>query len=58
MSIRLTLRIQSIARHIKSIDRNHLVVDGSDGVFDSDGDDIEGLDVDAVDVISDHLYRG
>ncbi|KNZ61406.1 uncharacterized protein VP01_1404g2 [Puccinia sorghi] len=46
----------SIARYIKSIDRNHLVVDGSDGVFDSDGDDIEGLDVDAVDVISDHLY--
>ncbi|PLW58059.1 hypothetical protein PCANC_00643 [Puccinia coronata f. sp. avenae] len=45
-----------IARHIKSLDSHHLVVDGSDGVFDSDGDDIEGLDVDAVDVISDHLY--
>jgi mannan endo-1,4-beta-mannosidase len=49
--------LKEIARHIKSLDSHHLVVDGSDGVFDSDGDDIEGLDVDAVDVISDHLYR-
>ena len=45
-----------IARHIKSLDSHHLVVDGSDGVFDSDDDDIEGLDVDAIDIISDHLY--
>lgn len=46
-----------IARHIKSIDNRHLVIDGSDGIFDSDGDDIDGLDVDAIDIVSDHLYR-
>ncbi|KAH9473518.1 hypothetical protein MJO28_000652 [Puccinia striiformis f. sp. tritici] len=45
-----------IARHIKSIDSHHLVIDGSDGVYDSDNQDIEGLDVEEVDIISDHLY--
>nr|AIC33781.1 Glycosyl hydrolase family 2 [Puccinia cf. psidii AE-2014] len=48
---------QEIAAHIKSLDPNHLIIDGSDGVIDSDGDDVEGLDVEEIDIVSNHLYR-
>ncbi|KAG0147890.1 hypothetical protein CROQUDRAFT_17297, partial [Cronartium quercuum f. sp. fusiforme G11] len=45
-----------IAGHIKNIDSNHLVVDGSDGLYDTSSQDIDGLKVDEIDIVSDHFY--
>ena len=47
----------TIALYIKSIDKNHLVIDGSDGLYNSAGSPIPGLGVSGVDIVSDHFYR-
>ncbi|EGG03246.1 family 5 glycoside hydrolase [Melampsora larici-populina 98AG31] len=46
-----------IANHIKRIDTKHLVVDGSDGIRDTDGDEIDGLSIDPIDIVTDHMYH-
>ncbi|GAA97977.1 hypothetical protein E5Q_04657 [Mixia osmundae IAM 14324] len=47
---------QAIARYIKSIDKHHLVIDGSDGLVNADGSSIPGLSISEIDIVSDHLY--
>lgn len=46
-----------IATYIKSLAPNHLVIDGTNGLFDANGNfQANGLWVDAVDIVTDHFY--
>lgn len=46
-----------IATYIKSLAPNHLVIDGTNGLFDANGNfQNKGTNVAAVDIITDHFY--